>query len=142
MFAAIKNWLANLHKLPEAQMAGYRAEGLVAIDNWIKAKLTYRNFKAPGKRFGYKTVWFRSIVVLTKERFFATVYGRLGIDVQFSDERFRTMKFSVEDDGRLLVAFDASLLQPDWSGQLEYRFTTAKATEIVMTIHQEAPANG
>lgn len=137
MFDAIKKWFANLHKLPEEQMAEFRAEGLLVVDEWIKAKLTFRNFKAPGKRFLYKTIWFRSNVVITTKRLFATAYTRLSIDVAFEDERIRAMSFSVEADGRLLIAFDASLFQPSWSGKLEYRFVTAKAAEFVTAVKRQ-----
>ncbi len=142
MFDAIKKWFANLHKLPEAQMAEFRSEGLVAVDEWIKSKITFRNYKAPGKRFLYKTVWLRSCIVLTKKRFFATAYTKLAIDVPLADERFRKMEFTVEDDGRLLVTFDASLFQPTWSGTLEYRFVTGHASQFATAIQQEMAANG
>ena len=49
------------------------------------------------------------------------------IDVPVTDERTRSMEFSVEGDGTLLVAFDASLFHNDWSGRIEYRFQTAQA---------------
>jgi hypothetical protein len=140
MFDGLRKWFANLHKLPQEQMAGFRSEGLLVVDEWIKAKLTYRNFKAPGKRFLYKSVWFRSSVVVTKARIFATAYTKLGIDVPFTDERIKKMEFSV-DDGRLLIAFDASLFRPSWSGRLEYRFKTPAAQKAVDAI-QEAAAHG
>ena len=142
MFDAIRNWFANLHRLPEAQMAEFRTEGLLVIDEWIKGKLTYRNFRAPGKRFLYKTVWFKSFVVVTKTRVWATAFGKQAINVPFSDERIRAMQFSVDDQSSLLVAFDASLFQPTWSGQLEYRFSTPRPQEFVDAISREVAAHG
>jgi len=142
MFAAIKNWLANLHKLPDSQMAEFRSEGLILIHEWIKTKLTYLNFKAPGKRFGYKSVWFKSFLVVTKTRIWATAFGKLAINVPFTDERIRSMKFSVEDGERLVVSFDASLFQPTWSGILEYRFTIPDAQNCLDVINLEIAAHG
>lgn len=142
MFTAIKKWLANLHKLPESQMDEFRSEGLIRIDEWIKGKLTYLNFKAPGKRFGYKSVWFKSFLVITKTRVWATAFGKLAINVPYTDERIRSMKFSVEDGDRLLVSFDASLFQPTWSGTLEYRFTIPDAQKCVDAIFSEIAAHG
>lgn len=142
MFAAIKNWLANLHKLPESQMAEFRSGGLELIYEWIAAKLTYLNFKAPGKRFGYKTLWFKSSLVITKTPVWATSFGKLAINVRFTDERIRSMKFSVEDGERLLVSFDASLFQPTWSGTLEYRFTIPDSQNCVDLINTEITAHG
>lgn len=136
MFDAIRKLFANRHKLPGAQRAEFEQEGLLALDEYVKARLTYLNFKAPGKRFAYKTVWFRSHVAVTKMRVFAMSYGKLAINVPFSDEQVNKMHFSVED-GRLLVAFDAGLFQPTWSGQLEYRFTTAQAEKFVSAINAQ-----
>lgn len=137
MFNAIREWFANRHKLPETQVAIFRSEGLLAIDECIKARLTYRNFKAPGKRFLYKTVWFRSTLVVTKTRVFATAYSKLAIDVPFADERFQQMHFSVDDGAMLLVSFDASLFQPKWSGTLEYRFKADNAQKVLDAINSQ-----
>ncbi len=137
MFKTIRTWLANLHKLPETQMAEFRAEGLLLIDEWIKAKLTYRNFHAPGKYFGIKTVWFNSFVVVTNTRIFVTAFGKTAINVPFTDERIRKMSFTVEDGTKLLVSFDASLFQPDWSGTLEYCFTLNNAQQYLDIIHEK-----
>jgi hypothetical protein len=49
------------------------------------------------------------------------------IDVPLTDERFRQLQFSLEDGNTLLVAFDASLFQTDWLGNIEYRFQTPQA---------------
>ena len=137
MFNAIRTWFANLHKLPEKQIAAFRSEGLLVIDEWIKAKLTYLHFKAPGKRFGYKTVWFRSSIVVTKMRIFATAYSKLAIDVPFTDERIRAMQFAGESDGKLLIRFDASLFHPEWSGTLEYRFKMPDAQQFLDEIKKQ-----
>jgi hypothetical protein len=141
MFDAIKKWFANLHKLPAEQMDAFRAEGLVVVDEWIKAKLTYRDFKAPGKRFLYKSIWFKSCVVVTNKRIFAAAYAKIGIDVPFTDERIKRMEASVED-GRLLIGFDASLFQPTWSGRMEYGFTIPDAQKAVDAIRRGTAMHG
>src|SRR5438445_97430 len=121
MFKAIREWFANRNKLPAALMSELQSEGILLMREQTRAKLTYLNFKAPGKRFGYKTVWFKSTIVITNKRLLATAYLKMAINVPFSDERIRKMQFSIEDGSRLLVSFDASLFQPTWSGMLEYR---------------------
>jgi len=141
MFDAVRNWFANRHKVPPDKMAEFQAEGILATEDWIKAKLVYLHYKAPGKRFGYKKVWFRSNVVVTEHRLFATVYLNLGIDVQFSDERIHQMTFSNED-GVLLISFDASLFQPNWSGTLEYRFFSANTATLLDTLTNKAVRHG
>jgi hypothetical protein len=137
MFDAIKKWFASRNKLPEAKMAEFESEGLLAVGEYVKAKLTYLNYKAPGKRFGYKKVWFRAHVALTKVRFFAIVYGKLSIDIPFADERSRAMRFTVENGQFLLVSFDAGLFHPEWSGTLEYRFAVPEPQQFVDLIQKQ-----
>ena len=141
MFETIKNWLANRHKIPREKMAEFQAEGILATEEWIKAKIVYLHYRAPGKRFGYKKVWFRSNVVVTEQRLFVTVYLNLGIDVPFSDPRIHQMSFSNED-GILLISFDASLFQPTWSGTLEYRLLSANTAALLNTINSKVVQHG
>ena len=141
MFEKIKNWIANLHKMPPGQMAQFREEGLLLSEEWIKAKLTYLDFRAPGKRFLRKSIWFRSNLVITNKRVFATAYTNLAIDVPYTDVRFRRMNFSVDGD-RLLVTFDAGLFQENWSGKLEYRFLLSDPPRAVSMIKEAAGYNG
>lgn len=80
---------------------------------------------------------FKSTVVVTNKRVLATVYGKMAIDVPFTDERLRKMQFSVEDGPKLLVSFDASLFQPAWSGKIEYRFNLVDAPQYLEKIQQQ-----
>lgn len=136
MFKAIREWFANRNNLPATLLAELQSEGILLMREQTRAKLTYRDFKAPGKRFGYKTVWFKSTVAVTNKRILATVYGKMAIDVPFSDERIRKMQFSVED-GKLLVSLDASLFQPTWSGNLEYRMNLDDAQQYLDIIREK-----
>ncbi len=58
------------------------------------------------------------------------------IDVPLTDARLRQMKFSLGNETTLLVAFDANLFQPEWSGAIEYRFKTTKAKEFLQKLNE------
>ncbi len=77
-----------------------------------------------------------SLVVLTGKRLLAFKGSSPIIDVPLTDERLRRMEFSVEGEKTLLVAFDANLFQPDWSGAIEYRFKTANAREFLQKLSE------
>jgi hypothetical protein len=106
-------------------------EGIVLHDDGVKSSATYRNFRSPGRYNSFRRNWFSASVALTKTRLFAVSGSSPLINVPFTDQRLQQMKFSVEGDKTLLVAFAANLFQPDWSGDIEYRFKTIHAKEYL-----------
>lgn len=105
-------------------------------DDGVKSSVTYRDFKAPGKRFGWKRQWFPASIALTRTRLVAFWYSNPIINVPLSDERMKAMRFTLDDDG-LCVAFDAGLFHADWSGTIEYRFHTEQAAELLAGLQRE-----
>jgi len=117
----------GLGKLPASVLAPLEAEGIVLLDEGIRGTVTYLNFRSPGRYSNWKRQWFSSAVILTKKRLLALRLRSEIIDVPLTDERFRQMRFALEDEKTLLVHFDASLFQADSSGTIEYRFQTPHA---------------
>ncbi len=126
--------LFGLGKIPGPLRATFHSEGILALDEAIKGSVTYRDFRAPGKCSSWRRVWFTASVVITQARLVALQNNNLAINVLFTDERIRSLHFSVEGTDRLLVVFDASLFHPVWSGTMEYRFRTAEAEEFMTTL--------
>lgn len=123
--------LFGLGKIPAPLMAELNAEGLIVFDEGVKGSVTYRNFSAPGKRFGWKRQWFAGSIALTKSRLVGVAYSKFLINVPLSDERIHKLSYSVENDDAFCVTFDASLFHNDWSGMIEYRFKTPEAQRLV-----------
>ena len=119
--------LFGLGKIPESFMSTLRSEGILAFDEGIKGSLTYRDFRAPGKYSAWRRQWFTGGIVLTQARLVSLISLSQAIDVPLTDERIRSMRFSVEKAGALLIAFDPGLFHPGWSGTMEYRFRTEQA---------------
>lgn len=46
---------------------------------------------------------------------------------------------SLEENGALLVAFEAGLFQPNWSGQIEYRFGVAQGQAFLDKLREAKP---
>ena len=107
------------------------SEGVVLLDEGIRATVTYRNFRGGGRYANWKRQWFSSSIALTNERLLALRLRHPVIDVPLNDERLKGMQFSKEGDDTLLCAFDASLFHADWSGNIEYRFRTPLAQEFL-----------
>jgi len=119
--------LFGIGKIPEQYRAALTGEGILLSDEGIKGSVTYRNFRAPGRYSNWKRQWYTASIILTKTRLLAFQYSNPIIDVPLTDERFRRLQFSLENETTLLIAFDASLFHNDWSGTIEYRFKTPHA---------------
>src|SRR5437660_11447981 len=98
--------LFGVGRMPAQWRATIEPEGIVLIDEGIGGSVTYRDFRAPGKRFAWRKVAFSGSVALTKTRLLVLHYATPAINVPLNDQRLPEMQFSVEGEGTLLVAFD------------------------------------
>lgn len=122
--------LFKIGKMPAPDAAAVQDEGVILFDEGFKGTKTYINFRAPWRYSNWKRQWFTASIAMSATRLVAFQYALKMIDVPFSDERFGGLKFSIEEDGALLVAFDASLFLDDTTGNLEHRFYTPLAREF------------
>jgi hypothetical protein len=111
-------------------------EGIVLFEEDVKGSMTFRNFRSPGNYYSWRKVLITSLIALTKTRLLALKGSSPIINVPFTDERLRQMRFSLEGEQTLLVAFDANLFQPEWSGEIEYRFKTSQAREFLQKLSE------
>jgi hypothetical protein len=138
--------LFKIGRIPIALMKELQSEVIEVYDEGIHCSLTFKNFKAPGRRETWRRIWFGGAIALTASRLVAlsgTRFttgialsddgGRL-INVPSDDDRFRLMSVSLDKPDRLVIAFDASLFHHDWSGELEYRFRTQQAQHLLDAI--------
>jgi hypothetical protein len=123
--------LFGVGKIAAPLMSQLNAEGMILFDEGVKGSVTYRNFRAPGKAFSWRRQGFAGSIALTKLRLVALAYSKFLINVPLGDERIAAMRYSLEDNGALCVAFDASLFHADWSGTIEYRFRTPEAQRLL-----------
>ena len=128
--------LFGVGRMPAQWRAAINSEGIVLMDEGIRGSVTYRDFRAPGKRFTWRKVAFSGSIALTKTRLVALQYANPAINVPLSDERFSKLQISVEGEETLLVAFDASTFHSDWSGTIQYRFYTEQAKALLDRLRQ------
>ena len=131
MKKTILHRLFGIGKIPAQYAAALGGEGILLSDEGIPDSTTYRNFRSPGRRSSWRREWYTASIALSRMRLVAFRHSSSIINVPLSDWRFRELKFSAEDLATLLVAFDASLFQPDWSGTIEYRFRTPYAAALL-----------
>ena len=124
--------LFGVGKIPERLRSQLQSEGIILLDEAVKGSVTYRDFRRPGKRDGWRRQWYIASIALTKVRLLALWNTNPIINVPLTDERIRAMRYSLEKDGAVLcIAFDAGLFHDDWSGTIEYRFRTPEAQRFL-----------
>src|SRR5438552_9871928 len=128
--------LFGVGRIPRPWRTTIESEGLVLLDEGIAGSVTYRDFRAPGKRFSWRRQAVSASIAITKVRLVALQYSNPAINVPFSDDRIRRLRVSVEGDETLLVVFDPSLFHNDWSGTMEYRFHTSQARALRETLRE------
>src|SRR5262245_21631998 len=129
--------LFGVGKIPAPLMPELNNEGILLLDEGVRGSVTYRNFRAPGKRSSWRRQWFTAAIALTKIRLLALWYANPIINVPLADERIKAMRYSLEDGAALCIAFDAALFHTDWSGTIEYRFRTPQAQQFLELLHKE-----
>lgn len=119
--------LFGVGKVPAQLSAELKSENVILLDEGIPGSVTYLDFRAPGRRSSWRRQWFTGAIALTQTRLVALQYANLIVNVPVTEERLHRMRFSVEGESTLLVAFDPALFHNDWSGTIEYRFRTSQA---------------
>jgi hypothetical protein len=130
--------LLGLGKIPRKYAPTLRGEGVILIDEGIGGSITLKHFKAPGRRHSWKRSWFTGCLVLTEQTFAAFAFVRPLIFVPLDDNRLSALRCSLEESATLLVSYDASLFNEEWSGMVECRFGTAKARLFLEQLVRDA----
>jgi hypothetical protein len=130
--------LFGIGKIPAATMSQLQGEEILFLEEGIRGTVTYTNFHRPGMYAGWRRVWSTASIALTKMRLFALNNNHQVIDVPITDPRIQSMNYSVEDNGSVFcVKLDASLFRNDWSGNIEYRFHTDQAQQLLDLLQQQ-----
>ena len=106
-------------------------EGIVLLDEGIPGSITYRNFRAPGRRHSLKRVVFAGSLVLTGQRFVAHAFSRPVLNVSPDDPRLNQVQIEAPDPETFTLTYDVALFRPRWSGTVTLRYRTPLAPSFV-----------
>ena len=67
--------LFGVGKIPAQLSAELKLENVILLDEGISGSVTYLDFRAPGKRFGWSRQWFSAGIALTQVRLVALQYS-------------------------------------------------------------------
>jgi hypothetical protein len=119
--------LFGLGKIPKSVLPALAQEGIVLRDEGVGGSVTFKNFRAPGKRYMWRRNWFTGSLVLTRTRFAAFTFSSPIVNVPLRHEKFRELRCSLEKATTLCIVFDPSAFNDDWSGEIECRYSSSQA---------------
>jgi len=119
--------ILGLGRIPKDYKAALASEGLVLTEEGVRGSVSFRKFKAPGRRYSKRKSWFSGSVAITQKRVIAFAFSKRVINVPFDDPRLRKLNCSAEDDACLCFSFEAADFNPEMSGSVEVRFATPQA---------------
>ena len=99
--------------MPANLRSSLEAEGITFLAEGLTGSITYRNYRAPGKRYG-----------VAKQG----TAGAIGISGQ-------RLQASADQPDRVSFRYDAGRFRPDTSGQVEIRLKTPQAAQIMNLIN-------
>lgn len=119
--------LFGLGGIPKGLRAELEAEDIVVADEGLGGWLVERNLRAPRRRSLYKIRSFTGFLAVTKKRVLAYTYWTPQVELPVGDPRLSALHVSSPMPRRLTLSFDYEALRPDWHGNVELRFKTARA---------------
>ncbi len=126
-------------RIPEDLSRELRAEGVQLLEEGLPVSVTWRHFRSPRRRAGFRRRWFTGAIAVTQKRLVVWARGR-HVDVAFADPHFDALEISVEPPDRVLIALDLSAFHDDQSGRFEVRLRSPDAERITGAIRSHARA--
>ncbi len=124
--------------VPKSILPALRREGMVLLEEGITGTVTYRNFRAPGRRSGYRVSWFVGSLVVTQESFARFAFSKPIVHVPMQTAYLDKLSIETEGNSKLLVAYDASEFDDASSGAVECRFSTPSARRVLDQLRARA----
>ena len=132
----LRRLLLGSDRFPADVRAQLQAEGPHVIEEGLGGSVTYRNYRAPGKRFSLRKVALAGAIAVTDRRLVIYARGRPWVDLPLDDPRLGTFTIGLDKPDRLRLAFEAGTFHADRSGTVELRLTTSQAGRVVELLEQ------
>jgi hypothetical protein len=123
-------------RLPKMVRGQIESEDVLLLEEGLLGSITYRRYRAPGKRARLKKVGIAGAVCVTDRRLL--VWGARGklIDVPFDDERFAAIEVAAEEPDRVLFAWENSVFHSKRSGRVEVRLHPLGANQVLVLLQR------
>lgn len=123
-------------RLPKMVRGQIEGEDVQLLAEGLTGTITFRKYKAPGRRSNLRKVGVAGAVCVTDKRLL--VWGARGklVDVPHDDERFGSIEVSAEQSDKVLFAWEAALFHDNRSGRVEVRLHPVQADQVVALLRR------
>ena len=112
-------------------MSVFQGEGIVFLDEGINGSVTFKDFRAPERRYSWKRSWFIGSIVVTQKTFAVFSLIRLVFLLPLGDGRLSHLHCKLHDRNHIRVSFDASFFNEASNGEVECSLRTHNAAELL-----------
>ncbi len=138
MAKTLAHKIFRIGRIPPAYKEGLAAEGIVWLEEGVRASITLKDYKAPGRKTSWRRAGFTGSIALTRKRIIAFAHSKRVISVPFNDARITQLEASIENGRCLVCAFDAAAFDSDRSGRVECRFYIERPTRFLEQLNRMA----
>jgi hypothetical protein len=116
--------------LPEPLRSQLLADDLLLFEEGLAGSVTYRNYRAPGRRTSLGIQAVTGAVAVTANRVVVWAGRMKHIDVPRDHPLWRAIEVEAETPGRVRFTYDAGATNTAVSGQVSVRLRTEQAATI------------
>lgn len=122
--------LFGIGKFPPKLLPDLELEIIKFFDEGISGVMSAKNLNGSIKRYSNKKQWFLGSIVITKSRLIFYTFSKRQINIATNDPMFSKIVIGNPKDDSLVLSFDYGLFNNEWSGEMEFRIKTEKASEM------------
>lgn len=122
--------LFGLGSIPKKLATSIEQEGIIVIDEGMPGWFIAKHVNGPGKRYRHRLERFSGCLVVTRERVVCYTYWKRQINISTKDPAIRNLYVDIPKENRLSISFDTSHYLEGWTGVIELRFNTVKASRF------------
>lgn len=134
----LRRLLLGSGRLPDELRTALAAEGVRLLDEGLPGSVTYRHYRAPGRRSNWRKEATSGAIAVSARRLVVWAERHRHIDVPLDHPLRDAIEVDVERPDRILFAYDAGAFDSARSGRVEVRLRTAQAGRIAELL---APAD-
>ncbi len=127
----LRRLLLGPGRFPDDLRGVLLAENLLLLDEGLHGSITYRDYRAPGRRASLEKRATSGAIAVTSRRLVVWTGRSKHIDVPLRDSLRHAIQVVAETQEKVCFGYDPSLFQPATSGRVEVRLKPARAAEIV-----------
>lgn len=120
--------LFGFGSVPKKLLLVLEQEGVVVLDEGIGGWFVTKHVDGPGKRYRHRSEGFSGCLAVTKARVVCYTYGKRQINISVEDPKMAKLYVDAPTDQTFYLSFESSDFRNGWSGVIEFRFNTDKAT--------------